>query len=192
MTQTPRVVLRSRAREAMIREAAEALPVETGGILLGYRSDNGIVVTDLLVVPSPSATRHRYTRDDVEANVLLKDWFVRHPDEPLIGYVGEWHSHTGIGPASGLDLTSARATAKGAKGPIALVICTPWSLTSFNAFVLRKERLRRVSVQRVRIELPGENVVPAPLSEQVGTVCPISVAYQATDSSESRTVREEQ
>lgn len=183
MTQTPRVVLRSRAREAMIREAAEALPVETGGILLGYRADNGIVVTDLLVVPSPSATRHRYTRDDVEANALLKDWFVRHPDEPLIGYVGEWHSHTGIGPASGLDLESARATARAADGPIALVVCAPRPLVWLEAFVLRKARFRRVRAERARVEVEEAQVVNRNTLPDgaVRTDGPVFISYRQSD-----------
>ena len=133
----PRVVLLEHARDAMIQAATTALPLETGGILLGYREDGDIVVTDLIVVPNPSATPRQYTRDDIEANALLRDWLLNHPEDSLTGYVGEWHSHAGLGAASGLDLTSARATARKAKAAIALVICSPRPLVWLDALRFR-------------------------------------------------------
>lgn len=156
MSQPPRVVLHSTAREAMIRAATAALPVETGGILLGYREGGDIVVTNLIVVPYLSATSRRYTRDDVEANALLENWFTSHTEDPLTGYVGEWHSHTGPGAASGLDLNSARATARKAKAAIALAVCTLGPLIELDAFVLRRGRLRRVLAEQATIEVRRE------------------------------------
>ncbi|MBN9493072.1 Mov34/MPN/PAD-1 family protein, partial [bacterium] len=137
----------------MIRATTNALPLETGGILLGYREDGDIVVTDVIVVPSPCATPRRYTRDDIEANIRLRTWFLQHPQDSLTGYVGEWHSHTGLGAVSRVDLSSARAAAKRARGAIALVVCNPRPLNSLDAFVLRRGRLRRVSAKQARIEV---------------------------------------
>ncbi|MCC6266812.1 MAG: SAVED domain-containing protein [Dehalococcoidia bacterium] len=189
MTGAPRVMIDSRAREAMIRAAAQALPVETGGILLGYRSGKEIVVTDLLVVPNPSATPQRYTRDDVRANELLIEWFAGHPEDPLTGYVGEWHSHTGIGPASGLDLKSAAATARRARGPIALLVCAPKPLLWLDAFVLRKARFRRVSAQRVSLEVQDEPVdIQDALPEgAVRSDGPVFISYRQSDGWERAT-----
>ncbi len=147
----------------MVQAAKNALPLETGGILLGYREDTDLIVTDLILVPSPFSTPRRYIRDDVAANKLLKDWLANHPEDHLTGYVGEWHSHTGIGAASGIDLSSARATARKAKAPIALIVCAPKPLVWLESFILRRGRLRRVSTERVAIEVQNDVMVsPSP------------------------------
>jgi len=173
----------------MVEQSAAALPVETGGILLGYRADDDVVVTELLVVANPSASSLRYIRDDVKANELLNDWFASHPDDSLTGYVGEWHSHPGIGPASGLDLSSARATARRANGPIALLVCAPGPLVWLDAFVLRRARFRRISTERVPIEVQNESMdsrdrLPEGAVRSDG---PVFISYRQSDGSERAT-----
>lgn len=101
----PERVVATEAVIAVIRETAErALPRETGGILLGHRAATELVVAEVLEVPDSEATSNRYTRDRQQGQALLDARLATEAEGSLLGYVGDWHSHTRAADASDQDL----------------------------------------------------------------------------------------
>lgn len=111
------------ARQALNRTIADgsaALPHETGGILLGFRAPNLIVVTRTVTVEDAHSSRHGYLRRHRQAQGRMA--VGRGDAPPVVGYVGEWHTHPDdVGP-SRTDLRALAAIARLARGPVALVI----------------------------------------------------------------------
>lgn len=101
-----------------------ALPNETGGILLGWRTASGLFVGQAAEVPDPDATTHRYERNFASAKEMLQAALANQPSDSLLGYVGEWHSHPAPVAASNADLRWIRHLARDLGGPIALVIAS--------------------------------------------------------------------
>ncbi|OHX06863.1 Mov34/MPN/PAD-1 family protein [Micromonospora sp. WMMB235] len=106
--------------DAMIADGMAALPHETGGILLGFRTPNLIVVTRTVTVADPQSSRRSYLRRHRQAQARMA--IGRGDAPPVVGYVGEWHTHPAdIGP-SRTDLRALAAIARLAQGPVALVV----------------------------------------------------------------------
>lgn len=121
--------------------------MEAGGVLIGYREDDGIVATDAIAVPAPTSGRNRYVRDDDRANELLRGYLAdRHPSD-VIGYVGEWHSHPAPSGPSYIDIESLRAIVKAAHGSIALIVYAPGPPTRYSGRVARRRRHAQPIVQ---------------------------------------------
>jgi integrative and conjugative element protein (TIGR02256 family) len=93
------LVLSKTAAELLRREAGRKWPFETGGILLGSKS-NGTVMVEHATGPGPKA-RHgvaSFTRDGDYAQQELER-LVEH-SKGGVDYIGEWHSHTlPVGPS---------------------------------------------------------------------------------------------
>lgn len=99
----------------------QALPRETGGLLLGCYTENGPRVTEAYVVPDPRATRIRYRRDAVAAACILGAR-IRADDSGTLGYIGEWHTHPlPIGP-SATDVHASGRLASTGGHDIALLV----------------------------------------------------------------------
>ena len=106
-----------------IRMCAEAaLPMETGGILIGYRTVRAIVVTEIAEVPDPNATARTYNRDQRVAQQLLDERLACEPQSSALGYVGEWHSHLCDLTASPTDGSTLRRNALADGDSIALIV----------------------------------------------------------------------
>lgn len=79
-------------RDGILREAASALPYETGGILLGHWQHEKVLITNM-VGPGPKAQHHlaAFTPD--------RDWQYEQIDllfaesQGKIEYLGDWHTH---------------------------------------------------------------------------------------------------
>jgi len=91
----------------MRAESTRGLPAETGGVLIGHRIDNEIVVT-VATGPGPRARRTPssfrrdgdYTQEEVDRQ--------HEASGGRDDYVGEWHSHPDpVGPST-QDLASMR------------------------------------------------------------------------------------
>lgn len=124
-------------RADLMKQAKDAFPLETGGILLGYWSEDGKdVVVVAAVGPGPDAY-HGKTR-------FIPDYFYQESEIARLyeqhgrrlQYLGDWHSHPGgTDELSWRDrLTMARiASSKSArvKTPLMAVIAGQgeWSLT---------------------------------------------------------------
>ena len=187
MSQRPcKILLKPSARDDIARDAANRHPMEAGGVLLGYREDNTIVVTHALPVPSPDEGLNRYTRDDVLANELLVTFLAnREPDDPT-GYIGEWHSHPAPSRPSPLDVHSLRAIARRSEGPIALIVHSPDTTRPFTGVVARHQHLGRVTVRDVIVTVQSRRApVLGPLPEgAVRGDGPVFISYRQSDGSE--------
>ena len=91
--------------------AEMSLPNETGGILVGYRTEVAIEVADALEVPDLDSTPTSYRRDQEVAQRVLNERLRIEPPSSHLGFVGDWHSHTGDAGASRRDLTTLRSNA---------------------------------------------------------------------------------
>jgi integrative and conjugative element protein (TIGR02256 family) len=102
--------------------AETALPGETGGILLGYRSERGVEVQGFLEVPDEQAGPTRYRRRHAAAQARLEAAIAGELPGSPIGYVGEWHSHPEKEGPSSRDVHELRECARQVKDHIALVV----------------------------------------------------------------------
>jgi proteasome lid subunit RPN8/RPN11 len=102
--------------------ARDALPNETGGILLGFMSDGEPLVTRCVHLPPASPSPRSFTIENGATADAVK---AAQTAEPTIGYLGEWHSHPSDQPASAKDReTMARITGTGEPAcPILIVAC---------------------------------------------------------------------
>lgn len=114
------ILIARAALQGVLDAGRGALPQETGGILLGFRTPDAIVITRTLVVPDPSSTGRSYLRRNRRARRLMADASTEAP--PVVGYVGEWHTHPADAPPSRTDRSALTATARLGAGPVALLV----------------------------------------------------------------------
>ncbi len=104
--------------------AAAAAPKETGGLLLGWWTDGTVIVRHAIEVLDPKASRFSWNRRPRAARRALNDALqVLH--HPLLGYVGDWHSHPEVCGASRRDEESLAKTSQGYREPLALLVHLP-------------------------------------------------------------------
>lgn len=179
----PSIDVRADAHETIATEAAKRLPLETGGILLGYREMDNVVITHALVVDGGGATKDRYVRDDVRANNRLAEFLSDRAEDDPIGYVGEWHSHPAPSGPSTIDRNALRAAAKAADGPVALVIFTPGDTGAYFGLIARRQRLGRVVTRDANVTLPAPRfgaLGPLPNGAVRGDG-PVFISYRQSD-----------
>jgi len=121
--------IRNSVQYALERTAQHGLPNETGGLLVGYRADNGEVVIQELVGPGPNA-RHspaRFVPDHVWQCERLDAIY---QSNGRFVYVGDWHTHPrGVPEMSALDRRTLRNIARHA----GIGSCSPLMLVGGNA-----------------------------------------------------------
>ncbi|WP_127817670.1 SAVED domain-containing protein [Microbacterium sp. CPCC 204701] len=179
----PSIDVRADAHETIASETAKRLPFETGGILLGYREIDNVVITHALVVDGGGATKDRYVRDDIRANERLAEFLSDRAEDDPIGYVGEWHSHPAPSGPSTIDRNAMRAAAKAADGPVALLVCTPGDTGTYFGLIARRQRLGRVVTRDASV------TVPPPRFGQLGPLPdgaarsdgPVFISYRQSD-----------
>jgi len=119
--QTPvGLLISSTALEQATRDGAETLPLETGGILLGFRASDLIVITRTVTVPDPRSSRRSYLRRRGRAQSQMTAALQDAP--AVVGYVGEWHTHPADHPPSSIDTTALGAIARSTTKPVALIV----------------------------------------------------------------------
>jgi len=96
-------------------EAERRFPLESGGILLGYRypSRREPIRVTAQIGPGPKARhkRHRFEPDGAWQDAELAGAYEQ--SGRLLTYLGDWHSHpNGPGKPSKLDRQTARAIAR--------------------------------------------------------------------------------
>ncbi|MGC4941742.1 SAVED domain-containing protein [Kribbella sp. DT2] len=175
--------MRAEAYETIASETAKLLPVEAGGILLGYREDSNVVVTHALVVDSRQATTDKYVRDDVRANAVLTEFLAKRAVNDPIGYVGEWHSHPAPSGPSPIDVAAMRATAKVSDGPIALLVYAPTGAGVFFGLIARRQRFGLTTARKATVSVPPlrfEPLGPLPAGAVRGDG-PVFISYRQWD-----------
>lgn len=141
-----------RTIQEIIAETARTLPLETGGMLIGYWSDDtrDAVIVDT-IAPGPAAIHARaaFVSDGEWQQQRLEEIY-RHSGR-IHTYLGDWHSHPhGEAAPSPRDRHTARVVAAEqharAPHPITLIVAASPSL-AVSAFVRRRRRLVDASVQ---------------------------------------------
>lgn len=122
MTRRYKPAIELDALATMTDAADRAIPKETGGILLGFRSDQGLHITGAIEVTDLRATKHAYRRAHRRASKLLAAALADQPSDSPVGYVGEWHTHPAPAGPSDIDMHAIAATALAATDQIALVV----------------------------------------------------------------------
>lgn len=98
--------LTEHAQEVLRQRGRDALPIETGGVLLGCHVDGRPVVSEVVEIADDDATENRYR---VPEGVVQAAVTAARKDDARLGYLGEWHSHpSGEGP-SPLDVAAMLA-----------------------------------------------------------------------------------
>lgn len=148
------------ALEAAEAAARNATPDETGGILLGWRTDGTIYISDALLVPDDQAGSFSYQRSHAAAQAVL-DAYIAHRSDPNIGYVGEWHTHPLPLPPSPIDIRSLRLAARGLTDPIALLVIalsTDKDATTTHVLVASQARFNRISITALDVQVEETDV----------------------------------
>lgn len=108
---TAPVVRISEFAAATIRNCAGlAAPFETGGILIGVATPDGVWITTVIEVVVVDKRRTSY-RAPARVTPMLVD--EARKCDPRLGYIGDWHSHPADASASAVDLRTLRTITRG-------------------------------------------------------------------------------
>lgn len=149
--------LEARVEREMISEATAGFPLETGGVLLGYRHTGDVVVLEA-VGPGPQSEHSRtgFSPDpEFQEQEIIRRF---HETEGRIVYVGDWHSHPAGGSTlSRLDRSTLKriATFAPAFNPTPLMTILygpPWKLAAWQYQSGRVGWLRRTRVKELRVK----------------------------------------
>lgn len=105
--QEKKVYMVREAYEFAKKESSVSKDVETGGVMLGYRTDDGKYVITRITGPGPKAVRTttRFEKDVAYCQGEIEKTFGELGDKGL--YWGEWHYHAiGGNSPSGTDIKS--------------------------------------------------------------------------------------
>lgn len=140
----PTVWLTDRAADDITSEAAARSPLETGGVLVGWRLRGGAeIVVARAIGPGPHASHGRYRFDPDGAWTDRQVERVYAASGRMITYVGDWHSHPNGSPSlCNTDLTTLKAISRRPEArcprPVMIIAAGSahdWTLT---AHLLRK------------------------------------------------------
>jgi proteasome lid subunit RPN8/RPN11 len=96
---------------ADVRErASDALPHETGGIVLGCLTATGVWITRFAEVPSKSPHLTRFLIPAGSTHRIVDE---AHAADARVGYLGDWHTHPADTGASNVDLATLQDLAVG-------------------------------------------------------------------------------
>lgn len=177
------IELQRGAQETIASAAAKSLPLETGGVLLGYLDNNSVIVTHALIVDGEGATSNRYVRNDIRANQLLAEFLDQRSTDDPTGYIGEWHTHPTPSTPSSMDIAAIREIAKVGAGPVALLVHAGNGTDPFIGLVARRRRFGRVTTAGARVTVPKSrfpSLGPLPDSAVRGDG-PVFVSYRQSD-----------
>ena len=110
------------ALRAMCGEATARQPLESGGVLLGWRDDDDRVIIDVLG-PGPRALhgRHRFLPDHAWQVAGIYRLFEESDGD--IDYLGDWHSHPdGTLAMSNEDRATLRRISRRVHEPLMLIL----------------------------------------------------------------------
>jgi integrative and conjugative element protein (TIGR02256 family) len=126
------IQIRPAAAAKMHSIASNAMPRETGGLLLGWWNGHNVVIEDSTEVVDLKATSSSWVRHEHEAQERLDTALAESSASP-IGYVGDWHSHPAVQGASTTDLASLRQASVQYKHPLVLAVRLPNNTLEFHA-----------------------------------------------------------
>ncbi|MFB9047280.1 Mov34/MPN/PAD-1 family protein [Sphingobium indicum] len=122
----------------VIRDLAELFdPVETGGVLLGWRDGSDRIVTGL-VGPGPKALHGRYTflPDHPWQIARIREAF--DASEGDLDYLGDWHTHPdGVAQMSEMDCKTLSRIERRVKSPLMMIAAgsaKDWTINGWTGF----------------------------------------------------------
>lgn len=114
--------IEKQALAAMLREASLRHPLESGGVLFGWRSGGDKVVIDVSG-PGPQALhgRYRFLPDHDWQVAQIRQRFTC--SNGAIDYLGDWHSHPdGVAATSSEDQATLRRISRCVPEPVMLIL----------------------------------------------------------------------
>lgn len=145
------VWLANTAFRIMCDEGTARHPLESGGILLGWRLGNNRVVIDVSG-PGPQALhgRHRFLPDHRWQVAQIHRLFEETGGD--IDYLGDWHSHPdGIPAMSSEDRTTLRRISRRVHEPLMLIIADDGSQESWIPGCWKGRRHRGLIYRRFEV-----------------------------------------
>lgn len=141
--------------KAMVVEARGTEPLESGGVLLGWRDPEGLeLVVAQVIGPGPRAThrRTRFSPDNDWQREQIADAYVA--SGRTVSYLGDWHSHPGGGDTpSRRDERTARRIARSrsarARRPVMLILSGERDTWLPSAYRFTGRRLRRMEIEHI-------------------------------------------
>lgn len=138
----------------LTREADDKAPDETGGMLLGYISnerDNPEAVIEAVIPPGPRA-KHEPYRFEPDGPWQRGELERIYYESPSATYLGDWHSHPdGGGLPSRRDRRTARAVARRrrarAPNPLTVILYGKPSAWKIECLCLVRREFERVPVR---------------------------------------------
>lgn len=116
------VWLTEHALNSIAAEAERIYPLETGGVLLGWRSGSDRVIADMRG-PGPAALhgRYRFFPDHPWQISEIRQAFRESRGD--LDYLGDWHSHPdGFPLMSPEDLSTLRRISRKVREPVTLIV----------------------------------------------------------------------
>lgn len=138
------VRVRAAAATKLHNIAQQAMPQETGGLLLGWWDGNDIIIEDCTEVIDDHATGNSWVRHEQPAQKSL-DAILTDSKMSPIGYVGEWHSHPAVQGASATDLSSLRQSSALYEKPLVMIVRLPNE--SFDLHAARRGKMLSVQLR---------------------------------------------
>lgn len=102
------------------RQGRKAHPNETGGILLGVRTEGRPWITQAVEIPSLDRGRRHYR---IPAGTTTPTVERARQDDPRLGYLGEWHTHPAdVGPSPTDRATMRRLALRHPRTGLVLIV----------------------------------------------------------------------
>ena len=141
------VNLSETALSTVYDRAATAMPVETGGVLVGCEVDGRITITDAIEIPDRNARCDRY---GVPAGAASEAVELARATDPRVGYVGEWHSHPRPSAPSVTDQATMLSIAQSpdTANPVLLIVTPEAAESGIQAFVATPAGLKPADVTK--------------------------------------------
>lgn len=149
------VWLSSQVMQSMCAYAHELSPLENGGILLGWRSDEDRIIVGLRG-PGPRALygRHCFLPDHAWQVTEIHRAFDESGGD--LNYLGDWHSHPdGVADMSGLDSATLLRMTRRVKEPLMLIVAgnrADWSAQCWKGHLEGPFLWRRLAAEQQDIK----------------------------------------
>jgi len=146
------------AQHDVLRAASNALPLETGGILVGCKVHGRVTITSAIEIPDYGAGIDNYTVAQGTTRPAVQG---AQEVDSRVGYVGEWHSHPDNSPPSLTDLATMLNLAQqpDIKNPVLVVIGPTSAESRLQAFVTTDAGLKPAHITACG-DLPDEEEFP--------------------------------
>ena len=126
-------------------KAADAMPVETGGVLIGCEVAGRITISNAIEIPDRDARCDRY---GVPAGAATTAVELTRASDPRVGYVGEWHSHPSPSPPSVTDQATMLDIAQNpdTANPVLLIVTPDAAEPDIQVFVTTAAGLKPAGI----------------------------------------------